>query len=224
MKKLKLFLFCLMIFLMTGCDVNYNLEIYNNYMTESVDFLLENKLENQKKIDEYMSVDHQAYFDMDLGKSYNYVQHKIKKNNKIGINLNYNYRGDDLQNSSLLNKCYYKKSVIKENNEIVIHTEGINSCFYMDDNKVIDNLKINIKTDLPVIKHNADKVSHNVYTWIVDENNYQNHPIDIKISTKVEDKKTNNFWIIILSFIIVLFGILCIFLNVYLKNHKNNKI
>jgi len=48
--------------------------------------------------------------------------------------------------------------------------------FYMD------NVVVNIKTDLKVSKNNADKVEGNTYTWIINKDNYSNKPINIEIS------------------------------------------
>lgn len=224
MKYLKVLSLCLLSFLLAGCDVNYNLEISNNYMTESVDFWYDDTSENKTTVNQYLDIDHQAYFDMDLGQGYNYAQKKITKKNKIGMNLTYNYRSDDLQKSSLLNKCYYKKSVTKADDEISISTDGKLTCFYADDNKLIDKLNINIKTDLNVLKHNADKVSGNTYTWVIDESNYTNHPIQIRISTKAEKEKNYDYLFLIILAGIIVMAILIILSSIYIKNKKNNKI
>ena len=42
MKKIKLIFLVGLVFVITGCDVNYNLTIEENSMTESVDFLYDN--------------------------------------------------------------------------------------------------------------------------------------------------------------------------------------
>lgn len=213
----------LLVFIITGCDVNYNLEVTNDYMIESVDFWYDNNAENEKIIDNYLEVNHQAYFDMDLGINYNYSQKKIKDDGKIGMNLRYNYSSDNLQNSSLLDRCYYKKSVTVTDSEIVLYTDGKTNCLYLDDNKNFDSLTINIKTDLPVIENNADEVNGNTYTWKINEKNYQNHPINIRISRE-DDEEQFNFWIIVIIAVIICLIILIALGIIYIKNRKNNKI
>ena len=223
MKYSKILLLIIFALFLTGCDVTYNLEITNDYMTESVDFWYDDTSENESIIDQYLAVDHQAYFDMDLGTNYNYTQKKITDDDRIGMNLRYNYSGDNLQNSSLIDRCYYQKSVMVTDEEIVLYTDGKTSCLYMDDNKLFDSLTINIKTDLPVIENNADEVDGNTYTWIIDENNYQNHPINLRISRNVEDDGFN-YWLIIIivcAISVIVFVALGI---IYIKNRKNNKI
>ena len=58
----------------------------------------------------------------------------------------------------------------------------------MDDGFYMDSVTITIKTDLTVLNSNADNVNDNTYTWIINENNYQNKPIILSI----EKPETNN--------------------------------
>ena len=221
MKYLKLGLL-LLVFCLTGCDVNYNLTITNDDMIESVDFWYPNTKENEKILDQYLSVDHQAYFDMDNSINYNYLQKKISNDNKIGMNMEYRYNDDNLQKSSLLNRCYYKKSVINTDDEVIINAEGPISCMYMDDIKQFDSLRININTKLKVIKNNADKVDGNTYTWIINEDNYKSHSILIKME-KIKNGKFN-IWIIVVILIILLIFMLIFAYYTYLKNKKRNAL
>ena len=158
MKYFKLFIF-LLVFCLTGCDVTYNLTITNDNMIESVNFWYSDNEANRQLLDQYLSVSHQAYFDMDTSLTHNYNQSKMSKDDKIGMNLNYSYENDDLQKSSLLSRCYYKKNVINTDTQIVINTEGPISCMYMDGVKEFDSLEINIITKLKVLENNADKVT-----------------------------------------------------------------
>ena len=222
MKYLKLLLL-LLVFCLTGCDVTYNLTITNDNMIESVDFWYKDNKENEKTLDQYLSVDHQAYFDMDNSVNHNYLQKKISDDGRIGMNMEYQYDEDNLQKSSLLDKCYYKKTVINTNNEIIINTEGPVSCMYMDDVKQIDSLTINIKTDLKVIENNADKVDGNTYTWIINEENYQNHPIQIKLDKGTGEKGINYWMIIAIVVIILIVGLVFAYIT-YRKNKKRNAI
>ena len=73
MKYLKLLLL-LLVFCLTGCDVTYNLTITDDEMIESVDFWYDDTKENEKIIDQYLSVKHQAYFNMDTSVTNNYNQ------------------------------------------------------------------------------------------------------------------------------------------------------
>ena len=222
MKKYLLILF-LVILCTTGCEATYNLNITETGMTESVDFLVPDNKENQNILKQYLSSTYMAYYNMDRRESVNYEKKEISQKNKIGMNLSNTYRGDDLQKSSLLDKCYYQKSVIKSDDEIIITTDGKTSCFYKDQVKTLDKLVINITTDLKVTESNADKVEGHTYKWIIDETNYQNHPINIRM--KIVDKQTMSsnivLWIIIGGLIIAAFAI---FTYIQRKNRKNNEL
>lgn len=221
MKYLKLLL-VLLVFCLTGCDVTYNLTITDDEMIESALFWYDDSNENKKIVDQYLKVNHQAYFDMDTSTTNNYNQKKITDDGKIGLNLEYKYNENYLEKSSLIDKCYYKKSVINSDDEINIYTDKKVNCMYTDDVKQFDSLTINIKTDLEVVENNADKVDGNTYTWVINENNYQNHPIQMRIKKGTD--KGFNFWIIIIVIIVLLLIIAIFAYNTYLKNKKRNKI
>ncbi len=223
MKKIKLIFLVGLVFVITGCDVNYNLTIEENSMTESVDFLYDNTAENKSIIDNYLKSDYMAYYDMDSRTTHNYEKKEIENDNNVGMNLSYRFQGDRLQNSSLLDMCYYKKSIVKTDDEIVITTDGKTTCFYKDTTRNIDRLVINITTDLKVTENNADEVDGNTYKWIIDDSNYQNHPITMKID--LTEKSGIPFVIIALCIIgsIVVLGVI-ILIHIRIKNKKNNEL
>lgn len=224
MKKIKLvFLICFSIIL-SGCDVEYNLTIDEDYMTESVDFLYPKSDENKEIVNDYLESDYMAYYDMDLEKEFSYEKTKIDNDDNVGLNLTYTYSGDYLQKSSLLDRCYYKKSITKTDTRVVITTDGINTCFYQDNNRNIDTLKVNITTEYKVLKNDADEVNGNTYTWNIDENNYQNKPINMKIDLTTK-KADYSFFIkigIAIGIIILIIGFIALFM--FLKHKKNNKL
>lgn len=225
MNKLKFMLILFCVFVLTGCDATYNLTIDENSMVESVDFMIENTNDNKSILKEYMSSEYMAYYDMDNRETYNYTKKELSDENNIGLNLSYSYVNDELQKSSLLNRCYYKKSVIKDDGYIIITTDGNNACFYQDGVKQLDKLTVNIRTKLNVTENNADKVKDGVYTWVIDESNFQNHPINIKIELPEEKEKRSNVLIVVIIailFVIVIGGLFALY--VFRKNKRNNKL
>lgn len=221
MKYLK-YLLLLLVFCLTGCDVTYNLTITDDYMLESVSFWYDNTKENEEILNQYLKTNHQAYFDMDTSTTRYYDKKKITDDGKIGMNLEYQYDENNLEKSSLIDKCYYKKTVINTDEQIVISTDDVVSCMYTDDVKQFDSLTINIKTDLEVTENNADKVDGNTYTWVINEENYQKHPIQMRIKKGTDEGF--NFWISIIVIIILLLIIAIFSYYTYLKNKKRNKI
>ena len=224
MKKIKSLVLLPIILLITGCNVEYNLTITKDSMTESSNFLYTDTAENRERLDYHWGIDQSVYYDFDSKTTKYYEKSKIEKDNIIGLNLKYEFGGDNLQKSLLLNRCYYKKSITKTDEYIIITTDGNTMCFYQDLTKNIDTLTVNIKTDLKVLEHNADNVKKGTYTWYFDENNYQNHPINIKMEIP-QDKEDNTFLLISLAVLIVFVVAASIFgLFVLYQKRKNNKI
>lgn len=222
MKK-KIILF-LLIVLFTGCDAVYNIDIDNNSVKETADFLYDNSAENEKIVNEYYKNNYMAFFDMDSLKDMMYKKKKINGRKKIGINLNYDYLANEYQNSSLLDQCYYKKSFIQNDDYIILYTEGGARCFYKDEDKLLDSLVININTKLKVLENNADEVKGNKYIWKLTEDNFTSKDIYIKIKrskNKKNGKEGIIFLVIIISFIII-FAFVMIF--TMFRDKKNNKL
>lgn len=224
MNKIKVLIAAIIVLFLTGCDAEYNLEVSGGGIKESVNFTVPNTESNSKIVDEYYKSKYMSYYSMDANKSYNYNKEKIENDEKIGMNLSYEYSIKNYEKSSLLDYCYYKKSVAKAGDYIVIETDGKTRCFYKDGTKNLDKLTVNIKTDLKVLENNADQVKDDTYTWIINTDNYENKPIKMKIDTTAKTNESN-FWVIV-TFIIV--GVLIvaglIVLFMYFKNRKNNKL
>ena len=101
MKKLKILIFLIPLFFLTGCDANYTLTITEDSMIESADFLIDDTSKNRETFKEYMDMKYSSYYDMDTRKTHYYKQSKIEKNNKIGMNLTYEYANDNLQSFNM---------------------------------------------------------------------------------------------------------------------------
>lgn len=229
MKKKCLIVLFVAIFCLTGCDVTYNLTITEDNMTESVSFLNDDTEENQDILDQYLSTDYTAYYDMDSRETHKYEKSELNHDKKIGMNLAYTYNDDNLQKSSLLSQCYYVKSITKTEDMIVITTDGYTRCMYRDGTKRFDKLTINITTELEVTENNADSVDGNTYTWVINEGNYQNHPITMKMNLPDENEQEGNSiltTIIIIVVLILAIGGIGVLVYFYLKrkHQKSNEL
>lgn len=229
MKKKYLIVLLVTIFCLTGCDVTYNLTITEDNMTESASFLVDNNKDNQSILNQYLSTNYTAYYDMDNRETRRYEKEELNQDDKIGMNLTYNYSEDNLQKSSMLSQCYYVKSITKTKDMIVITTDGYTRCMYRDGTKRFDQLTINITTELEVTENNADSIDGNTYTWVITEDNYQNHPITMKMNLPDENEQEGNsilttiIIIVVLILAIVGIGVLVYF---YLKrkHQKSNEL
>ena len=64
-----------------------------------------------------------------------------------------------------------------------------NRCNIFDTYSLLNEIKVTIKTDLEVISSNADVVNNNLYTWLINRNNYNNKSIKIHKNLQKEYDK-----------------------------------
>ena len=215
MKK-NIILASLLLFL-TGCTVNYNLEIEDNNFYEQItgevlntDFIIS---EEDIDIHSYL-----LYTDQPVFKNNDYIIYNKSLDNiedRINYNFNYNYTSNNFINSRLLNSCFDNFNFKVNDNIYYISASGEFKCAYSD------TTNINITTSHKVISHNASKKKSNTYTWTIDKDNTENLNIYITIDTSKEKKLIDlNFSIfkIISLIILLLLSGICI----YLLKKKSN--
>ena len=201
----------ILLFLLTGCDVEYNLKIDRNLFTEDVNIIIPNSGQWGKIVKNAVKTKQVAYTD-DSSKSKYYYNLTKKSNDKNYIlDYNYNYEDKTILFSNAINQCYKTITMNTANNVIDISTSPSFLCLYKDGVPIIENVKINIITDLKVISNNADEINGNTYTWKVDLENYENKPIKIKIDNQpIKESKIHILFIavsILLLFVLVGFFI-----------------
>lgn len=214
----KTLMFIILLFVV-GCQANYNLTINDDSVIESGDFLLEKSEDNKKILDQYYKTKYLAFYDMNNLKDYDYEKKKIDNGKYIGMNLSFIYRGTNYQKSSMLDRCFYKKSFMKTDKYIILYTDGGASCFYKDETKLLDSLNVNIKTDFIVAENNADKVEGNTYTWIFTNENFSKKDIMFKVK---REKKFNSMPIIVI--VLLLLIVILVLIRVKRINSKSNKL
>lgn len=183
MKKI-LFLTILCLFL-TGCTVNYNLEINDDTFKETITGdVLNIELDNGEEATDINNYDHfltaeQPVFKKDNSTFYN----KSLNNTTNGIEFEYSYsfNENNFINSRILNGCFDNYNFKVEDNKYYIQLSGQFKCNYTD-------TKINLTTDYKVIAHNADKKKKNTYTWTIEKDNSQ----DVDLFISIDKNETNN--------------------------------
>lgn len=242
-KKILLFIYvCICLFCLTGCDATYNLTIDGNSYQESTaivennsaywesgDYpsksLLEYGLEHPFALDSETPIFSETN-DKISGLDYYNVEN-LSDNNSVGIRFDGTFDSDSFERSNMVVSNYnrFVKATIDGN--VVLSTGERLKSFdqYINLNRVI----INIKTNNKVVKHNADEVNGNTYTWTIDRNNY----IDKSVYFEFEQPKESGgdgassfiFNPIILIIILVIIIVACIIaLFIFIKNRKNNRL
>lgn len=219
MKK-KIIILVLIAFLLTGCTVNYNLDISKDlkYKEEilidsDVSPLSENQfLANYKQPVAPKSIE---IYDLTT---------KINEENQL-TRYYYEHNQKDYINNTFINRCYPEAKLTQEDGSLILKTSGSFQCMHMYLNLNIDEMKINITPELRVQDSNADKVDGNKYTWNLNEDNYLEKTIYLKmklpITTAIVNNTTKNTFLLVGAIAILVF---LIFAFVKLKKHKNNNL
>lgn len=169
------------VFLLTGCSVEYNLNLEDNTFKETMKI----GSFNSNGIEGFEFLEPIAYNDKYDSMGY---YETVYKNGYM--DLSYDYSFSEFRLSSVINECFDVAGVTKDVTEgeekIQILTSGGFKCLNYGDN-VADRVTINFKTNHKVIEHNADKENAGVYTWVFDSSNYQNKNIRMIVDNSSDD-------------------------------------
>ena len=210
----KIILIFLSIILLSGCDINYNIDISNNKINTDLDLSVsetdyKNYNDNQE---EKLSATLYEYFDereilaFDDMNYKDFHNKKVSKNGRsLDINYTYKYTYLDFYKSSMLNTCFEDFIVLNEDNYFYVKAFGKFNCYY-------DDTKINIKTDRKVINSNHDSYKDGVYTWNIDRDKSNNVNIIFQVDKEnhfVEEDSSNknNSGIDLLTIVGIILGI-----------------
>lgn len=187
MKKI-LFLITICLFL-TGCTVNYNLDITDNNFKETITGNVTK--EEIKKEENSTDIGHYLYFlNSEQNVFYNnndILYNKVTNNTDNGIDFEYEYtfNEDNFSNSRILNECFDNYNFKTEDNKYHIFLYGDFKCAYTE------KTNIKITTDYKVTAHNAKKENKNTYTWTINEN--ETEDLNLFITIDKSQKASNDF-------------------------------
>lgn len=210
----KIIFLILTIFLLSGCSVEYNLEINYKSISENIEI---GKFD-ATKIDDFEYLAPYAILNDESQKFYTFDY-----SNQI-LNLSYEYDMQNFEMSEAFNQCYDMSNFSYDNEYYYILTSDEFKCLsYMG--YATDEVKINIKSKYLIVDSNADYVDDNVHTWVINENNSNNKPINIIINYNEINDTSNKFTfnvalLVILALVIV--GIIVFVIQLFGK--RNNKI
>jgi len=207
MKKIKLLLMISIIFLLCGCEANYDLYIGKNSFKEETTILADNSelsvydltlhLTTKQKIDMY----YKGYVDIIYQNPYynpylndpqdgiTYYEKELINNGKnYGIKYKYNFTQDNYVNSNIINSFFKNKKSVLSDNKYILNVNTFNGFERYNDLKKVT---INITTNFDVKKNNADSVSGNTYTWFITKDNAINKSIYMELLDIKSEKETS---------------------------------
>ncbi len=229
MKKRLLFIICFVL-LLTGCDVNYSVTINEDETFDekiTMSFLKTPSDGNNLTIAE----DDKTPISVMPNETKFYDSEIIDKGNTYDMVYTYNHDMDSIKTAYFIANCYPGMRITNDEEEIVINSGDGFACFIGDDGLKADSVKINITTKLKVLNNNADNVSGNTYTWVINENNYLAKNIYFRLErpnnngglgTEImkKDSASSLTAVVVLSIIIVA---ALIYLLVRYKRNKSNE-
>lgn len=212
-------------FLLTicGCTADYNLNITNNTIDEDFSTTIyKSEIPQNSDIQQGVELDDPItpFIDNDQYPFYKnnsiiYDKNIIEEDDYRLVNYKYTYSLKDYSKSNVLKTCFdkYKYSY---NDNIVFNATGTFYCLHSDE------LNINITTKNKVLSNNADKVSGNTYTWIINKNNSDNINMSIEIEKSSLSKTINKYLLFVVGGVILLIVLIIIFF-IKAKQSKNNR-
>lgn len=233
MKKIKYFAI-IIILLLTGCTINYDV-IINKDSSVDVDI-------SASKLKSDINGSMSNFYNNYLSRFKNYYAindvklFKIKDETlRYGIEFNKSYTNiNEFLNSIYGNSLYSSLFTYSDNDGIITIKNNsrikiVEQFLYgLDEDPVLDNIKISIKVPFIVNKNNADYVdkNKNIFVWNFDKDSaYKNFILEFDsnklFSTGVGAKKIISYIFVLIGFIIIIFLATKSFI---IKSNKNNKV
>lgn len=232
MKKLKMFIIFILIFVFSGCSVEYNL-IVNEDNTINEKVIAQEKTKRMESLTRLKGKQAVSYlYDMFKKDDQNVkISSREDEYNTYATTItSYN---DITEYASKFNSDVFDKVKIEKEDDKISFTAvqsnllGGNSSYSL----VYDDITINITIPYEVIDNNADEIKGNVYIWRIDKSeeyktikiSYKEGNQKDKINVKLNDKTYNiGYGIAIVGIMVLIIGLIVLF--VYIKNKKNNVV
>ena len=232
MKK-KILTLILLIFMISGCSVEVNLDISDNKIKESNDITIYQNAIYTKEILRTSFRDYIPIYASDLivdtvpDQPFSDVLYYNKNTTDLGNGYRFNYSYDfdiDKYGDARTIKDGFRDYSYSYRNDIISLSTDSEGLIYFNDYPLLEEVTVNIKTDYLVEENNADSVNGNTYTWVFNKDSKKS--IDIVIDTsKSGDRVLGIVNVSTLVTIGVVIGIILIILVLLLiRNRKNNKI
>lgn len=228
--KLKYILICLFVlFICSGCSVNYDLDIDKSLnLNESITVVADTNSEIEKiqNYNEFLPISIEADSPTVFNSKVDDVEYYdiVKEDDNSEITFDYSYNFDNFNDNVFARSCYQYVTVMnsydeeEQRDELLISTSKKFLCF--DSQEGLDNVTVRIKTKREVYSSNADSVDGNTYIWNITKDDKDDASIQMVVSSEIEDSLS--FWEKNMLFLIAI-GIFIVGGIVYiiLKKHSD---
>lgn len=207
--------------LMTGCSVNYDLEINDDFIHENINGnISKNEFDSELGENTDLNIYYSLYSDqnalIDSDELYN--KNISEEDGKVFFTAKYDYHGN-YKSSRVIDYCFEKHFVEETEKTYIIKLGGNFYCQYADE------INVNVTTDNYVINNNADEVDGNIYKWKLAEGSKNNNSIEMIVSKDLKKNNANNNGSINYFQIVgtVIFVILLLAIFIIYKKHQNSE-
>ena len=232
MKK-KILILILLIFMISGCSVEVNVDISDNKIKESNDITIYQNAIYTKDILRTSFRNYIPIYASDLivdtvpDQPFSDVLYYNKNTTDLGNGYRFNYSYDfdiDKYGDARTIKDGFRDYSYSYRNDIISLSTDSEGLIYFNDYPLLEEVTINIKTDYLVEENNADKVNGNTYTWVFNKESKKSIKIVVDTSKSgarvlgIVDTST------VITLGVVILIILIILVLLLIRNRKNNKI
>jgi|GEM_PF-3097477 len=183
----KIFSLLFLVVIISGCTVNYEINLDNENKAETIRITAYGELQNS-----YISSIHtwpQTAFYGQVGATevpekidgIEYYDSVLSGN---VLTLKYNFSRNNYLTSRAVKSCYKNFNFEENLHSMILSTSNEAECLKEYDE--LTSIRVVIRTGQPVSRHNADSTSGNQYIWNIDKTNYQNKPIYLEVRKESE--------------------------------------
>ncbi len=225
MKKI-LFL-VMFVLLLSGCTNQYNITFKGDKIDEEIiSTILDSDIPKSTpeeiaggvalddQITPFIKMDQYPFPDRDDVK----YDKDVKTNvNETVVTLKHSYTFDEYKESKAMKTCFQNAQVAQANGSYTFALKGKFYCLHGN------QVEINFTTDKKVLNHNADKVTNDTYTWVINRDNAQKVDINIELSDGSNEMKSLITKIVLITLgCIVLFGGLFLYYKIQKGKELNS--
>lgn len=213
----KILLITVTMLFLTGCTVNYNLEIDGDNLNEVItgnvtkeEYEVKETDNGENLIYDLFNNDQDALFDEESP----YLRTLEDKGKTINYNFSYLYNYN-FDRSTIINTCFEYHMIDETEDYYYIKLSGRFYCMYSD------KININVTSNNAVLENNAMKVDGNVYSWVIKKDK----DVDILLNVSKKMKHSNNDKLKVMNTFqiigLVVLVVLCI-ITIFLYKKKNS--
>lgn len=237
-KVMKKIFLIIILFLVSGCNAIYTINIENNTIKEKLEV---QNFDNKTLIDNEYKTLIDLYASSNITTNYNYLRpevyeriegfnyyqiEKIDTVNNLGLIMETKYNLDDYLNSTLLNHHFNQVNFNNNDSSFYLNSKKNNDIFkkYF----YLNTLTVKVTTDKKVLENNADIINNNTYIWNINKDNQLEKEIIFKFEKTDNDKlfvkDQNNLYnssTLLIIYGLLFIGIIIFLLNTLIKIRKN---